>query len=211
VIAIKQHTKASVWRLTPLFGNLLYLLLYFIAAMLYPGGSQFDKTTKGYSLTKNYWCNLLSEKAINGEVNPARPIALAALVVICISLAAFWYLFPLQADFKKKARLTIQLSGGIAMFIALFIFTGLHDQVINVACLFGLIALAGTFIGLKKLNLQTEFRMGLFIVVLVGLNNLFYHSEALIHYLPLVQIISFLYVILWISWINLRLYKLKSF
>src|SRR3954449_6164304 len=73
-----QYKRIYLWTLLPLFGIILFLLLYFIATLYYPGGAQFDKTTKGFSWTQNYWCNLLNENAINGLPNPARPIAITA-------------------------------------------------------------------------------------------------------------------------------------
>ncbi|PIQ21332.1 MAG: hypothetical protein COW65_09725 [Cytophagales bacterium CG18_big_fil_WC_8_21_14_2_50_42_9] len=101
----KQHQRDSLWKLAPLFGSTLFLLLYFVATLYYPGGSQFDKNTKGFSWAHNYWCNLLNENAINGQPNPARPIALTAMMVLCLTLTVFWYLFPIQADLKKTARI----------------------------------------------------------------------------------------------------------
>jgi hypothetical protein len=112
-------------------------------------------------------------------------------------------LFPLQAGFAKRERYTIQASGFIAMIIGSFIFTRLHDNVINAAGLFGLIALTGTLRGLKKLGWIKLFYMGLFVVVLIALNNLLYYKKSLIYYLPVVQKITFLYFLLWICFINI--------
>jgi hypothetical protein len=207
VTNLKRHQITSLWRLTPLLGSIVFVLLYFIASLYYPGGSQFDKHTKGFSWTQNYWCNLLNENAINGQPNPARPIALTAMVVLCLTLTVFWYLFPIQVDFKKRARLLIQTAGLTAMSIGLFLFTSLHDYIINVATLFGLVALIGTFIGLRKQNLTKLFGMGLFTIVLIGLNNLLYYNTGPLFYLPVVQKITFLYFLLWICCINISLYS----
>ena len=203
----KQHQKNYLWKLIPLFGSILFILLYFLATLYYPGGSQFDKNTKGFSWTQNYWCNLLNENAINGQSNPARPIALTAMVVLCLTLTVFWFLFPIQVAFKKSARIAIQMSGFTAMAIGLFLFTSLHDIIINVATLLGLVALTGTFIGLQKQNLMKLFRMGLFTIVLIGLNNLLYYNTDLLLYLPVVQKFTFLYFLLWICCINISLYN----
>jgi hypothetical protein len=71
--------KQNIWVLSPLFGTLIYLLLYIVATFFYPGGSQVDKNSFGFSWAQNYWCNLLNENAINGQHNSARPIAIAAM------------------------------------------------------------------------------------------------------------------------------------
>ncbi|MDB5232587.1 MAG: hypothetical protein JWN76_3392 [Chitinophagaceae bacterium] len=192
------------WQLLPLIGSVLFILLYVLATLYYPGGTNLDKSFPGFSWTQNYWCNLLNKNAINGLPNPARPIALTGMVVLCLTLTAFWYLFPLQAGFKKRERYIIQASGFLTMATGSFIFTSLHDAVITVAGLFGLIALTGTLRGLKKLNWATLFYMGLFVVVLIGLNNLLYYKKNLMYYLPVVQKITFLYFLLWICFINVR-------
>ena len=192
--------------LTPLAGVLVYVLLYFIATLFYPGGSQFDKHSKGFSWTQNYWCNLLNEYAINGQPNPGRPIALTAMVVLCITLMIFWYVFPRSVPFQRSSRLIIQLSGFAAMTVGMFLFTSLHDIVINIATLFGLIALTGTFIGLNKLRCQKLLGMGLFNIILVALNNFLYYGNGLLIYLPVVQKITFLYFLLWICSITIHSY-----
>jgi hypothetical protein len=201
------NRSASLWKLIPFFGSVLFVLLYLVAACYYPGGSQFNRSTRGFSWTHNYWCNLLNETAINGQPNAARPIALMAMVILCLALGVFWYLFPIQAGFEKKERRAIQVAGTTAMSIGLFLFTSLHDIIINVATLFGLVALTGTFVGLRRSGLNKLFWMGLFIIVLIGLNNVLYYNSHLLFYLPVVQKITFLYFLLWICCVNVSLYS----
>ena len=197
------------WLLLPVAGSLLFVVLYALAAQRYPGGSQFDPTTLGFSWTQNYWCNLLNEKALNGQMNPARPIALAAMGVLGASLALFWALFPRHAGFSKTGRLAVQLSGAVSMGLGLFIFTDFHDVLINVASLCGLVALIGTFIGLWKLGYKRLLWLGLFNGLLVALNNALYYSD-LRQYLPIVQKITFLTFLLWICLIAIQLFKRRA-
>ncbi len=42
------------WLLTPILGSILFVFLYINATLLYPGGSQFDKQSVGFSWTNNY-------------------------------------------------------------------------------------------------------------------------------------------------------------
>lgn len=177
--------------------------------VFYPGGNQLNKNSKGFSWAQNYWCNLLNENAINGQHNASRPIALIAMLVLCITLATFWYLFPKQIPFKKSTRLMIQISGCLAMIIGMFLFTGFHDYIINIATCFGLIAITGTFIGLYKMKWTKLFRMGLFSIILLVLNNILYYNSELIFYLPVVQKLTFAYFLLWICLIDIKLYNNK--
>lgn len=193
--------------LTPLFGTLVFVCSYFIATLFYPGGSQVDKNSKGFSWVNNYWCNLLNEKAMNGQHNTARPIAMTAMFILCLTLANFWYIFPRQIEFKKSSRLTIQISGAVAMTVGMFLFTDLHDIVVNVASLCGLVATVGTFVGLYRLKWTKLFWLGFFNLTLVALNNILYYGNGLKLYLPVVQKITFLFFLLWICLIDINLYS----
>lgn len=188
-------------------GCVLFVILYVIAALYYPGGSPFNKEAKGFSWTQNYWCNLLNEDALNGQHNPARPVALTAMVVLSLTLALFWCLFPLQVGLSKGSRRLMQVSALLAMTTALFLFTPFHDAVINVATAFGAIALGGTFIGLRKMHWNRLFWIGLVALPLIALNNLLYYNKSLQIYLPVVQKITFLYFLTWVSCISICLYN----
>ena len=189
----------NIWVLTPILGTILFVVLYFVATFFYPGGSQVDKNSIGFSWTDNYWCNLLMEDAINGQHNSAKPIALTGMFVLCLTLSIFWFEFPRQINIGKNTKLTIQVSGILAMTIAFFLFTNFnHDIVTNLASIFGLIATVGTFVGLYKTKWFRLFAFGFVNILLVGMNNYVYYSKGLIVYLPIIQKISFVTFLVWI-------------
>lgn len=197
--------------LTPVLGTVIFAVLYFVATLLYPGGSQVDKDAVGFSWKDNYWCNLLNENAINGQPNPAKPIAVAGMFVLCLTLIFFWFLFPKQINLHPKLKKVIQLSGTAAMTIALFLFTSLnHDIVTNLASFFGIIAAAGTFIGLYQVKWFGLFLFGILNMVLVGLNNYVYYTEGLIIYLPVIQKITFASFLTWLCCVNIKLYRSRK-
>lgn len=206
-LTLKNNPKKHRLLLLPVAGIIIFVCLYVIAATLYPGGSQADKNAEVFSWLNNYWCNLLNEYAMNGKPNTARQVAFAGMCVLCLSLITFWILFPLYAGFTKRGRLIMQFSGSFAMTIGFFLFTNLHDMIINLAMLCGLIAIAGTFAGLKKLRWKGLILFGIFNLLLVVVNNILYYGDGLLVYLPLVQKITFLSFLLWISVIDIQLYK----
>lgn len=207
-----QKVKSkNILILVPFFGVLLFILLYFIATLFYPGGSQVDKNSIGFSWINNYWCNLLNEDAINGQPNPAKPIAMTGMFVLCLTLSFFWFAFARITNVCKKLKLLIQISGTIAMAIAFLLFTKInHDIITNFSSLFGFIALIGTFIGLYKTKWFGLFAFGLLNLLLVGLNNYVYYSIGLIIYLPVIQKISFGAFLIWICCIDIGLYRLTN-
>ena len=208
-ILTKQLDKPkSIYVLIPIFGTVIFLLLYIIATLLYPGGSQVDKNSIGFSWINNYWCNLLNKNAINGQFNPAKPVALTGMFILCLTLTFFWFIFPKQINVGKSLKLIIQISGALAMIVAFFLFTSInHDIITNLASSFGAIATVGTFIGLYKNNCRRLFFFGLFNILLVVLNNYVYYNKDLIIYLPVVQKITFATFLLWICCIDVTLYR----
>ncbi|MCB0627307.1 MAG: hypothetical protein KDC43_26170, partial [Saprospiraceae bacterium] len=121
------------WALLPIAGIGLFAILFLVAAGLYPGGSQHDPQAAGFSWAHNYWCHLLNDRALNGNSNPARPVALAGMFVLCSALAVFWYLLPSALDLGRWMARTVQVSGPASMTLALFIFTSYHDPLIVAA------------------------------------------------------------------------------
>lgn len=190
----------------PTLGIILFVILYVVATFYYPGGSQLNKNEVGFSWTNNYWCNLLNEKAINGAYNPAKPIALTGMFILCVSLAVFWFVFPKLLNLQKGLKLSIQISGILAMSIAYFLFTTFdHDLVTNLASIFGLIATIGTFIGLYQERWYGLFAFGILNLLIVGINNYVYYNKELIIYLPVIQKLSFATFLVWICSIDILL------
>jgi hypothetical protein len=205
-----DKTKSMVV-LAPIFGTLVFIVLYVIATLLYPGGSQVDKNSVGFSWTNNYWCNLLNESAINGQHNPAKPVAMTGMFILCLTLIFFWFLFPKHINVGKNIKLVIQISGAVAMIIAFLLFTSInHDLVTNLASIFGLIATVGVFVGLYKAKWLGLFTFGLFNILLVVLNNYVYYTKGLIVYLPVIQKISFAAFLIWICCIDINLFRLTE-
>ena len=205
---MNKDKAKNILLLTPIFGVLFFAILYFVATLYYPGGSQVDKNSIGFSWTNNYWCNLLNETAINGQPNPAKPIALSGMFVLCLTLSFFWFLFTRHIQIDNKLKLTIKISGTIAVTIAFLLFTNINHQLVtNLASLFGFIATVGTFIGLYKTKWFGLFVFGLVNVLLVGVNNYVYYTKGLIIYLPVIQKISFATFLIWVCCIDIKLFQ----
>jgi hypothetical protein len=203
-MTIAVNNISRFWILTPLFGIILFLVLYVTATKYYPGGSQADHYAAGFSWINNYWCNLLNENAINGQANHARPIAMLASGILAASLVIFWIIFSMYSGFSPVSRMIIQASGIISMVLVMFLFSSYHDMVVNLATAAGLVPLTATFIGLYRLRWKMLFWMGLLSLVLVALNSVLYYGDML-RFLPLVQKFSFLYFLCWFCFIIIKM------
>lgn len=195
-------------KLLPTYGIMLFGILGVIASFYYPGGSQADPTSEGFSWAHNYWCNLLYTWAINGETNPAQPVAIAATLVLFASLAYFFYQFPKYFSINKIWDRLIRFTGVGAMVLAVLVFSHLHDLFGIICSVMGLVTLVGIFYGVVKHRQRVFAVVAVWCILLVGMNNYIYFSENYIHYLPIVQKITFASVLLWVIGINIQFLKL---
>lgn len=189
----------------PAYTVLIFLILFFISTFLYPGGSQADTNSVDFSWMHNYWCDLIWPTNHREEPNPAAWAAVPAMIILCIGLVILFYQFPNYYPTDPRTAMLIRLFGAGSMVCASLLFTPLHDIMIPLASLCGLIALVAIFYVLFGQTDLKLFYFGIVCMVLMGLNNAVYYSnsESLLYYLPLLQKISFLVVLTWIVSLNL--------
>ena len=202
-----MSTQSKFIRLLPTLGITLFIGLYIYAAQLYPGGSQANKQSIGFSWMHNYWCNLTSDISINGAENPASPIAISAMAVLCFSLMVFFIQFATFFSKHLVWKRIITIGGIGSMLSATFIFTAYHDLMTTLSSLFGVFAIIGILKEIYQHSSKPYKLTGLGCLLLLGLNNLIYYSKFYIVYLPLLQKITFAMVLLWIIALNLKMYK----
>lgn len=197
--------EKNIFILIPTFGILIFIGLYVLAASLYPGGSQVDLNSIGFDWYNNFWCNLMSEYGLNGQENPARPIAILAMSVLCSSMILFFFLFAKHFVKNRGWQLIIKISGVLSMVSAVFIFTNYHDILTTILSVFGGMVLIGLIKALHKRKLILFKISGIVCIVLVVINNLMYYNEELILYLPVIQKINFILVLTWTIGLNLKM------
>lgn len=199
--------SARWWYVVPIVGIGVFALLYFIATLRYPGGSQADHAARGFSWLHNYWCNLLNEQAINGARNPARPVALTAMGFLGISLALFWWQLPTLLPFSIRGAAVVRWSGTLAMLATGFLATPYHDSATTAASVLGLFTLLGTFLGLQRLRARKLLWFGATCMGLIGANNFIYYTGYALFFLPLLQKITTVWVLAWIIQLAWLLYR----
>ena len=207
--SLKQVPYRHLFRLIPLMGIGLFVLLYVVAAWYYPGGSEAHESEYGFSLANNYWCDLLEYRARNGHYNISRPVALTAMVLLCISLAVFWYYLPKGIVSDPIYHKAIQFSGIFSMISAIFVFTRHHDVVINVAGFFGSIAFLGTFVGLFRTKKYALSWLGIFCFSLCCINYYIFETNHFVWILPVVQKVTFLVCFIWFGLIDIQIYRFQ--
>ena len=193
--------------LLPVIGICLFILLYFIAASQYPGGSEVNRMAKGFSWKHNYWCDLLETHAENGGRNTARPVAIIAMAVLCLSIAICWYFVPRLFAFKPISKKLIQYTGIVSIGMLVFLQADFHDTIINIAGILGIIAITATLVGLFKNRSYILFITGLLCLLLFFLNNYIYYTKNWIGWLAIIQKISFFFFLLWFCLLSIQLFQ----
>jgi hypothetical protein len=184
-----------------LIGVVVAISLLSLSATFYSGGSQKDKNAIGYDWKNNYLCNLFSENAVNGAPNPARIWAILGLFSLCVSFALFFYNFSTKITSKTSANI-IKYGGIGAMFFACLVFTPYHDLMTTLSSIFALFAIFYVTVAIFKSKRHVlKVLCGACLAVLY-LNNYIYYTHHGLEYLPILQKISFLIVVLMILGID---------
>lgn len=191
-------------------GIVLFFILYFLAALKYPGGNQNNLNSEGFNWIHNYWCNLTDSVAMNGESNPSKPIAIVAMIFLCIALSFFFYRFSKVLAVSKFETIVIKYSGILSMISASLIFTNFHHTMILIASLLGGIALLSMFICLFRMNWRIHNIIASTSILLILGNNLIYYSSYLLWILPLLQKITFAFVLIWFLKLNRDMDNIKK-
>ena len=209
VMRLKVHNyKVNGWRkaflLLPIVGIVVFVALYLLATLYYPGGTNANRYSIGFDWTNNYWCDLTGNYAKNGSPNLAQPIALTAIAILSVALSAFWYQISRWSADADRGML-MRYPGMASMAGMLLLFTHLHDAVVVVSGILGMLAIAALIGALQKNGYRALARYGLLCAVAILLNYSIYESGVLIGRLPLIQKFSFLLFLLWIGMVDYHL------
>jgi hypothetical protein len=179
-----------------LSGILIGLVLIIFAAYLYPGGSQQDIASKGFSMQHNYLCNLFDKKAVDGIDNAGRYFAIAGMFILCYGLAHFF--FKLSRKLPTAAfKSLVSISGVASMCFAFLAVTSYHDVMITIASSLSLLAIFTILVALYKSKLYSLFFFGIFCLLICYFTNYIYYTKHFLELLPVMQKVSFAVIAIW--------------
>ena len=193
--------------LIPPIGFVLYFVLFLIAASQYAGGHVADVDFVGFSWLHNYWCDLSSPLAINGQTNEGRPYAIVAMVIACLCLALFYYLFSIHFHLSKFWKRGIPLLGLPSSICAILIFTPFHNSMLLLALVFGLLPVIGIARHIFKGDLVLFKKSGQLLLVLIAANIFIYYTRIGLIALPLLQKFTFIIVLGYVGMLCLKMRK----
>jgi hypothetical protein len=184
--------------LIPLVGVACFLAFYFSAAAIYPGGTEGDHQSAGYSHLWNFWCDLLHPVSYSGVMNGGRPFALAGTIALPLSLIPLWLLAPLL--FLRRSALDpfVRAAGVLAMVLASLVWTPFHDLSIEGSSLFGFGAFIAAELGFLRAGRRRLFAVGIAPVLFGAATFLMWKTGAGAVAIPLVQKAAYATFLVWI-------------
>lgn len=155
-----------------------------ISMLAYPGGNLWDRSQAGHDFWRNFWCDLLRQRAYNGAPNPWAPhLAQLAMFWLALGIAAYFVLAPrLFPGARQLGRVITAagLCGAAGLVVVACTSNGtspaLHGSAVLAAGPLGLGAVLGTIVGLGRSAARNR------ILIWLGLAMLAVSSFTLIQY-----------------------------
>lgn len=195
---IKKHFVAA-----SLFLALVFLS---IAVSLYPGGSQANAYSLGYSFGDNYLCSLFGDQGINGVHNPGQIWAFVGMFFLCVGFGAFFYRVADKIP-NRKSSLIIRYAGITSFFFGFWAISSYHDIAITIACFFGMLAIFYLFVFVLRSRLRLLKLNAIICLFMLYFNALLYYSSLWLEILPIAQKISFVFLITWVLGLDYKATK----
>ena len=204
---MKGNVNIQLFKIIPVLGFFIFIILFAVATEIYPGGTNDNRFLRKYSWTENYICDLSHDEALNGEKNSAQTIYIIAMTVLCLSITILIIKFAYEYAFSRFLKTALNISAIGFMVSAITLFTKFHDNVVHLALLFSLCANTFLLFNLFKIRWLFVFNFGIFCCLLLMMNYYIFLSKLLIDLLPLIQKITLLMFLLWLSLIAIQIFS----
>lgn len=170
----------------PTLGIFVALGLLIASTRQYPGGTDWSTETVGYRWAENFVCALFQPLALNGAENHARPLAFAALVLLCVCLGVVFFTIS-RSTTSRWQRSSIEI-GGIGMAVyALFVPTVLHHVAVAMGLVFGLCAYLAMVHLLWREGRRGLCGWGFFVLLVKVASAISYYGDVAYDFLPVLQ------------------------
>lgn len=187
----------------------VYLILFILAAIQYPGGSDnLPMCKNGYSFFHNFLCDTNNEYTHSGIRNLGQSIAVLAHFVLSFTMISFFYVLPGIFSHKNRNTKLIRILGVVSMGIFVFMYKeSYHDFAVTLTGVFGSMAFVPIFIELVKFKNKPFKALTYIVFVLSILLYLGFETKVGIYYMPFLQKFVFMVdatLVIWTSLIVIR-------
>lgn len=181
-----------------LIGIVLSVLCLIAASLRYPGGSPKDSRSVGFQWTENYISDMLDYKAVNGEDNTVRPLAVTGVLLMGLSTGLAFVRFARKTGVKKYS-LVIRYGGLLMIFMtALGAIPAMHDVSVSLNIILNLLVFFYVMVVLLRSPFPVFKALSVvFLASFYGASYMFGTKTGL-EYMPLVQKVTHVIQIVWI-------------
>lgn len=110
-----EPRRILVARRSVLAATAAFVALIAFSMRAYPGGTSWDRTTRGHDFWLNYLCDLARPTALNGVPNPiGSALAQTAMIALAIGLVPWWSLVARLAPSHARAGRAMRALGATA-------------------------------------------------------------------------------------------------
>jgi hypothetical protein len=181
----------------PLIGILVSVVLFALSGSYYPGGTSDSPDSAGYDWSRNFISTLFAPIALNGAANPARRLAIPAMLVFCISIGVLFRNISRKVK-SRFHRKTIEIGGIGTAIYAFLVVTPMHDLLVSIALLFFLVAVLATLHLLYVEGHMGLFYSGITCLTLLLSSAVMYYGHVLFGVLPVAQKLTFAVSVGWL-------------
>jgi hypothetical protein len=193
----------------PLLGIVVSVCLFFVATTYYPGGTTDSAATVGYEWAHNFVCSLFAPIALNGAANPARYVAIPAMLVLCVSIGVLFKSLSNKST-SKIHRKAIEIGGIGSAVYGFLVVTPMHDLMVDIVLPFALTGLLATLHLLYVMRSWRLFFVGSVCIVLLLLSAAMYYGHVFFGLLPVVQKASLAACLGWLVAVNYATFDQES-
>ncbi len=134
--------RACVW--VTLAALAICVVAMVAAVSVYPGGSWTELDASGFSLARNFWCDLLRSKAINGAENgTGKWLASVAFGALGIALWPYWWVAASVLTGPRRTAVALMGTLSAASLAALALLPSDRQPIWH-----GVVALSGGLLGI---------------------------------------------------------------
>jgi len=187
----------------PIYGMGVYLIVFTIAAIFYPGGSFNYPNASGYSFFHNFLCDTMLPITPSGVENPARTIAVISHLVLSFTMIMFFYILPEIFSVQNRNTKIIRWFGMLTMSIFILMYTPYHDYIVTITGILGTFALLPFFIELYRYSDKGLIRLAYLCYAFSIVVFFIFETKLGYFYLPFLQKITFFLDAWWVIWVSL--------
>ncbi|NBW34670.1 MAG: hypothetical protein EBR30_06545 [Cytophagia bacterium] len=187
----------------PIAGFALYLIVFTLAALQYPGGSFNLPKATGYSFFHNFLCDVMDPVTKGGVFNPARMLAVVSHIILSLTMISFFYMLPEIFENRNRNFFMIRYFGMFTMTVFMLMATSYHDLIVTFTGVLGTLALIPFFIELRNYTDKRLIQLASLCFFMSIVVFFIFETKIGFYYLPFLQKITFVLDAWWVIWVSL--------